>query len=155
MNTGGTLRVPPLCLGDIHRERGSAPRASYIELFWVGEKNMKRFLIGLSIGYGIGRLIAPEPGDRFRDRITSRVKNALSAIGSSHPDAVSPGTLAYALNEASEEELKSVRGIGAGLARKIIRHRPYQTGLEILDDKVLPDATFERLKEKFGAEATA
>ena len=114
---------------------------------------MLRFVAGISLGYWVGRLIAPDRGDRFRHNISNRVRAALHAVRPEGAEPVTTGTLAYALNEATVEELRSVHGIGKGLARRIMRHRPFRTGQELLEEQLVPEATFERLKEKFELES--
>ncbi len=109
---------------------------------------MRNFLVGLGVGYVAGILLAPGRGEEIRERIIERVSRLISPGQEEVPGAAT-SSLAYALNEATEEELKAVRGIGKGLARKIIRNRPYKTGNEVVEDKVLPEPTFERLKEQF------
>ena len=107
---------------------------------------MGNFLAGLAIGYVAGTMLAPTPGDELRAGIVDRISRLLPTSEPPH-EAVS--ALAHALNHASEKELLAVRGIGRGLARKIVRHRPYRTGNEILQSKIVPQATFGRVKEEF------
>ncbi|MBV9669634.1 MAG: helix-hairpin-helix domain-containing protein [Acidobacteriales bacterium] len=112
---------------------------------------MRGFISGIVVGYGVGRLLAREPGSALRERIVRAVREQLSRLPAGE-GGKSPKTLAYALNQATQEELMSVHGIGPGLARRIIRHRPYRTGAEVVEKKLLPTPTLERVKEKFGVE---
>lgn len=126
----------------------------------VGEVGVRYFALGVAVGYVGAILYAPRPGEEIRKRLAATVRQALFRMqeyysGDADQTAGSDFEvdLAYALNQASAEELMRVRGIGPGLARKIIRHRPYRTGEELLEDGVLPEPTFERLKEQFVAQS--
>src|SRR5438309_1070390 len=55
---------------------------------------MLRFVAGISLGYWVGRLIAPDRGDRFRQNISNRVRVALHAVGPEGAEQVTPGKLA-------------------------------------------------------------
>jgi DNA uptake protein ComE-like DNA-binding protein len=121
---------------------------------------MRTFLAGLGIGYFVGTLVAPSRGEEMRAAVAQRVKTLLwsnaNDQGTGEVQNDSPRGLSYVLNHATAEELKQVRGIGRGLARRIIRHRPYKTGHELLDQVAIPAPTLERLKEKFDVrDATA
>ena len=56
--------------------------------------------------------------------------------------------IADLLNNASKDELVSVKGIGPVLADRIIRHRPYQSEREVIAQDLLPRNVFEALKRE-------
>lgn len=51
------------------------------------------------------------------------------------------------LNNASQSELESLPGVGEVTAGKIIENRPYGSVEELLEKKVVGDATFEKIRE--------
>jgi competence protein ComEA len=52
------------------------------------------------------------------------------------------------INSASEEELKQLPGIGDALSKKIVDNRPYARKDELVSKKVLPRATYEKIKDQ-------
>ncbi len=107
---------------------------------------MWKFVAGLTVGYAASTLYAPKSGEELRSELIDSVSRIFHFSG--HQASDLEANIAYALNHATMEELMSVRGIGSGLARRIIRHRPYRSVDQILENKVLPGPTFERLKDQ-------
>jgi len=51
------------------------------------------------------------------------------------------------LNTASEADLKMIPGIGDAYAKKIVQNRPYKRKDELVQKKVLPKATYDKIKD--------
>jgi DNA uptake protein ComE-like DNA-binding protein len=52
------------------------------------------------------------------------------------------------LNDATEEELQELSGIGPALSARIVENRPYRNKLELVSRMVIPEATYERIKDQ-------
>jgi competence protein ComEA len=52
------------------------------------------------------------------------------------------------INSASEDDLKQLPGIGDALSKKIVENRPYKRKDELVSKKVLPRATYEKIKDQ-------
>jgi competence protein ComEA len=55
------------------------------------------------------------------------------------------------INTATTEQLKALPGIGDAYSEKIINGRPYQRKDELVQKKILPQATYKGIKNKIVA----
>jgi competence protein ComEA len=51
------------------------------------------------------------------------------------------------INTASKEDLMKLSGIGTAYADAIIKHRPYKRKDDLTTNKVIPQATYDKIKD--------
>jgi DNA uptake protein ComE-like DNA-binding protein len=116
---------------------------------------MKAFLAGLGLGAAVGVLFAPQEGRKTRSMLAERAVDWFERLQSGNQDRSKPTekdpeseAVAEVLNTANRSELMSVNGIGKGTATRIMKHRPYESAEQVLQEGVLPEETLERVKEQ-------
>lgn len=92
--------------------------------------------------------LAAEPTTKAPDPATSKSSKAepKSAVDATHAKTSAKGKQVD-INSATEAELKSISGIGAAYASKIIAARPYANKAQLKSRNVLPVPVYEQVKE--------
>jgi DNA uptake protein ComE-like DNA-binding protein len=58
------------------------------------------------------------------------------------------------INSASVDDLKALPGIGEKYSAKIVAGRPYVNKTQLVSRGIIPEATFEKIKDKIVAKQT-
>ena len=101
------------------------------------------FAMMANMGYAQGTT-----ADSGKDAAATKKKSDSTAPKTKKADLVD-------INAASKEELTALPGIGDAYSQKIIDGRPYNTKRDLVTKKIIPQATYDQVKDKIIAHHVA
>ena len=73
--------------------------------------------------------------------------SATGAVSSATERPARPAAEKLDINTASKDQLKALPGIGDAYSHKIIDNRPYRTKLDLVHKKIIPQSTYDKIKD--------